>query len=111
MVSLVLQMRSREALQYEKEVDMILDLGYIIGYVGVVAGLFVAPAQLIRILRTKCVAGISITTYLFLILALICYLLHAIYIRSEVFILAQCVNLVVNTAIFVLLVRGRKNEI
>jgi len=79
-----------------------------VGWLGVGFGLLVAPAQLIRILRTKCTTGISITTYLCLCLALVCYLVHALYIQDAVFITAQAVNITVNFTILVLLVRGKR---
>ncbi len=82
-------------------------IGYIIGWIGVGFGLFVAPPQLIKILRSKKTDGISLTTYVFLFLALICYLIHAIYINSTVFIVAQSINLVTNSIILGLLIKNR----
>jgi uncharacterized protein with PQ loop repeat len=49
--------------------------------------------------------GVSVITYLFLCLALVCYLIHAIYIKSPVFIIAQSINIAVNGAIFAILLR------
>ena len=80
--------------------------GYLIGWLGVAFGLLVAPPQLIRIIVTGEVLGISVWTYTFLVLALVCYLLHAIYIKSKVFIVAQSVNLVINSIILVYVVIG-----
>ena len=74
-----------------------------IGWAGVGFGLLVAPAQLWKILRTRQVNGISKVTYTFLCLALIAYLIHAIYIKDAVFITAQAVNITVNFTILVLL--------
>ncbi len=70
-----------------------------IGWLGVAFGFLVGPAQLWRILRTGKVEGISLMTYVFLCLALVCYLIHAICIKDMVFIVAQSVNLCVNTII------------
>ena len=81
--------------------------GYLIGWLGVAFGLMVAPPQLIRILLTGETQAISLWTYLFLVLALTCYLLHAIYIKSKVFIVAQSINLVVNSIILVYLIGNR----
>lgn len=78
--------------------------GYLVGWMGVAFGLLVAPPQLIKILMTGEVAGISVWTYSFLVLALICYLLHAIYIKSKVFIVAQSVNLITNSVILAYLI-------
>jgi len=76
-----------------------------IGWLGVGFGFLVAPPQLLKIIQTGTVSGISTLTYLFLCLALACYLIHAIQIKSRVFITAQSVNLVVNTVILVMLIR------
>lgn len=86
-------------------------LGELIGWAGVVAGLCVAPPQLIKIIKTNSTQGISIFTYSALVLALAFYLLHAIYIRSPVFVTAQAVNLVTNTTILIFLIKRRKRGV
>jgi len=83
-------------------------MGEIIGWIGFGCGAFVAPAQLYRIIKTKEVKGISLTTYIFLVCAMTCYLLHAISINSPVFVTAQSVNLLTNLVILVLLIRRRR---
>jgi len=84
-------------------------IGEMIGWFGVLFGLFVAPAQLLRILRTGETRGISLCTYIFLLLALTCYLVHAIMIQDPVFIVAQAINMLSNAAILIILLR-RKGE-
>ena len=79
-----------------------------IGWIGVLFGCLVAPPQLWRIIKTGTTAGISLTTYIFLCCALTCYLIHAIYIDSVVFIVAQSVNLATNSVILYLLLRRNK---
>ena len=79
-------------------------MGYWIGWVGVAFGLFVAPPQLIKIYLTGGVNDVSLWTYVFLCLALICYLWHAIHIKAKVFIVAQSINLITNSIILALLV-------
>lgn len=83
----------------------------IVGWLGVVFGLCVAPPQLWKILKTKKTDGISLLTYSFLCLALFCYLLYAVFIKDAVFITAQLINLTLNTAILFLLIRNRENRI
>jgi len=78
-----------------------------IGWLGVAFGLLVAPPQLWKILKTGKTEGISLPTYIFLTLALICYLIHAICIKDAVFITAQSVNLVTNSIILYLLMRRK----
>ena len=84
-----------------------MELGYIIGWVGVLFGLAVPVPQLIKIIRTKSMNDVSMGTYIFLCLTLTCYLIHAIWISAPVFIVAQSLNLVNNTLILGLLVRGK----
>jgi len=81
-----------------------MKFGNLVGWLGVAFGLFVAPPQLIKIWQTGAVADISLCTYIFLTLALACYLWHAVYIKSKVFIVAQSINLVTNSIILVLLI-------
>ena len=75
-----------------------------------VFGLLVGPAQLVKILKTREVKGISVATYTFLCLALFCYLLHAIHIQDPVFITAQSINISVNGFVLFLLIKLRKGE-
>ena len=85
-----------------------MEIGFVIGWMGVALGLCVPIPQLIKIIKTKSLADISLGTYIFLICCLICYLIHAIHIRSPVFTTAQAINLVTNGTILVLLIRRRK---
>ena len=77
-----------------------------VGWMGVAFGIFVAPPQLVRIMMTGQTEAISMVTYTFLILAMICYLLHAIHIKAPVFIVAQSINLIVNFTILMYLIGG-----
>ena len=84
-----------------------MEFGYIIGGVGVAFGLLVPLPQLIKIIKTKSLNDIALGTYIFLFCCLMCYLIHAIYIKSPVFIVAQAMNLTTNSIILILLVRHR----
>ena len=84
-----------------------MDFGYVIGWCGVAFGLMVAPPQLYKIIKTRRMNDISLVTYSALCITLICYLIHAIYIHSVVFTTAQAINLTINTAIWVMLMRHR----
>jgi len=79
-----------------------------IGWLGVAFGLLVAPPQLWKILKTGNTEAISLVTYAFLCLALICYLLYAISINDPVFITAQSINTTVNVAILIQLIRRKR---
>ncbi len=83
-----------------------MEIGNVIGYIGVVLGLAVPVPQLLKLARTGS-SGVSLGTYVFLCLALVCYLIHAIYIGSPVFTLAQSINLTTNTVILAVLARRR----
>jgi len=82
-------------------------LGNLVGWLGVACGLLVAPPQLIKILKSRRIDGISTLTYVALNFTLVFYLLHAIYIQSPVFITAQSVSLIVNGTILILLLRRK----
>lgn len=86
---------------------MRMDIGYIVGWIGVGLGLCVPIPQLINILTHKRIDGVSLMTYVFLVGCLVCYLGHAIYISAEVFIFAQAFNLCSNGTILVLLIRNK----
>ncbi len=86
-----------------------MEIGNIIGYIGVVLGLAVPVPQLLKLARTGS-SGVSLGTYVFLCLALVCYLIHAIYIGSPVFTISQSVNLATNTAILVVLTRRKYDK-
>lgn len=81
--------------------------GYIIGYCGILFGVAVPIPQLIKIYKTRRLSDVSLGTYTFLVCCLICYLIHAIYIKSVVFTVAQSVNLLTNSIIWILLMRHR----
>jgi MtN3 and saliva related transmembrane protein len=87
-----------------------MELGHIIGWVGVAFGLLVPLPQLYKIYKTKRTTDISLLTYSFLCICLVCYMVHAIYIQSAVFTAAQSINLTTNTAVLALLIRGRNHE-
>ena len=80
-----------------------MKLGSKVGWLGVGFGFLVGPFQLLRIIITHETIGISLHTYIFLVLALSCYLFEAVRIRSKVFIAAQSINLITNTAILIYL--------
>ena len=76
-----------------------MKLGYWIGWMGVAIGLCVPIPQIVKILNTGEVSGISIGTYILLISCMTCYLIHAIHIKSKVFIVAQSINIATNSII------------
>ena len=88
--------------------EKVLVIGYWIGWAGVLTGLLVAPPQLLKIIRTGKTDGISIVTYWALVFALLFYLIHAIYIGSLVFVVAQAINLLTNGVILIMLLRRTK---
>ncbi len=89
------------------ELNMGGTMGELIGWMGVILGVCVPLPQLYRIWKTKVVGGVSLGTYTFLVLALTCYLAHAIYINSPVFITAQSINLGTNFIIWGILIKDK----
>ena len=86
-------------------------IGYWIGWIGLAFGILVPIPQIIKIFKTRSVAGISLQTYVFLVCALTCYLIHAIYIKSDVFTIAQSINLATNSVVLGFLIKNRsRNE-
>lgn len=86
-----------------------MDFGYLIGWAGACIGITVPLFQIRKLLKSKDGTGVSILTYISLECALLCYLLHAIYIRSEVFTVIQSVNLCTNGFVLGWLLKaGRK---
>jgi len=81
-----------------------VSFGYAIGWIGVGFGLLVPIPQILKILQGGTVDGIALFTYVFLVICLSCYLVHAIYIKSKVFITAQSINLVNNAIVLILLI-------
>ena len=87
-----------------------MEFGYWVGWLGVFWGLLVPVPQLVKIIKTKKLADVSLGTYAILMACLICYLTHAIHIKAEVFICAQSVNLCTNGVIFFLLIKDRRRS-
>ena len=84
-----------------------MDFGYLIGWIGLGFGVFVPLPQLYKMFKTKRLEDVSLGTYTLLVCCLLCYLVHAIHIKAIVFVCAQALGLVLNSAIWVLLIRGR----
>ena len=84
-----------------------MEFGFVIGWVGVGFGLLVPLPQLIKIIKTKSLNDIALGTYILLFFCILSYLIHAIYIKSPVFTVAQSVNLITNSIILILLIRHR----
>ena len=67
------------------------------GWLGLALGVLVPIPQLYKIYKTRKVGDIAIWTYLILVIALSCYLIHAIIINDPIFIIAQGINLLTNS--------------
>lgn len=78
----------------------------IIGWLGVCIGVVVPLPQLVRIFKTGKVANISVLTYALLVVTISCYLLHAIKIGDAIFTVSNAFNLLTNSLVLIMLVRG-----
>jgi len=81
---------------------------YLIGWLGVALGLLVPIPQFYKILRTKKTGDVSVGTYTLLVMAITCYLIHAISIGSIVFTVSQSINLITNTIVLICIIKGKK---
>ena len=82
-----------------------MELGNMIGWLGLAFGILVPLPQLYKIFKTRKYNDVSVGTYFFLVLALVCYLIHAIHIKAPVFIVSQSINLTTNAIILYYLIR------
>jgi uncharacterized protein with PQ loop repeat len=82
-----------------------MELGNLVGWVGLGFGVCVPLPQLYQMIRHKAF-HVSLWTYILLFIAIACYLWHAIFIRDPVFITAQAVNLLTNGAVLFLLAKN-----
>jgi len=77
------------------------------GWLGVFL-LALAPLPHLRSLfKTGKGKDVAIGTYLLVVAGVVCYLIHAIIIEDTVFIVSNSINLVLNTIVLILLLRGR----
>lgn len=79
----------------------------LIGWFGVCIGIVVPLPQLVHIFKTGKVENVSIWTYALLVVAMVCYLFHAINIKDPVFITAQSINILTNSTVLAYLIKGR----
>lgn len=82
----------------------------LIGWVGVCIGVVVPLPQLYNIFRYNKVSGVSIGTYSLLVMAMACYLIHAINIRDAVFVVAQSINILTNGLVLIMLIKSRNDR-
>ena len=67
----------------------------IIGWIGVLLGIFVSVPQAIKSIKEKSTKGVSLHAYQLLFLTVLCYLIRAIAIKEPIFIVSNAVNLIV----------------
>ena len=84
-----------------------LTLGYIAGYLGLAFGILVPLPQLYRMIKTGKSNDVSLLTYVFLFLAVMGYLIHAIYLGAVVFIVSNALGLTLNTIVLIILIRRK----
>lgn len=82
-------------------------MSIIIGWIGVLFGLFISVPQIIKSIKEKSTKGVSVATYILLFLAVSCYLVRAIAIQEAIFIVSNSFNLVVTTTMLTLFYKYR----
>ncbi len=85
-----------------------MDITVIVGSIGLILSFLVAPPQLIKIMRTKNVKGISKWTYIILCMVMLCYLIRSIAIVEWIFILSNGINILFNIWVLILIVKYEK---
>jgi len=77
------------------------------GWIGIIFGQFVPWFQIHKIYKSKRSKDVSVWTYIFLDIALIFYLIHAIDISDPAFIVAQSLALFSNCLALFLIIKHR----
>jgi len=79
----------------------------VIGFIGLAFGLFVNIPQAVLIYKNKDSRNVSLTTYVLLLVCVICYFIHAVAIRDAVFITSNGLAVFVTTTVIILIRRYR----
>lgn len=82
-----------------------MELGYVIGWVGVALGVAIPIPQLRKMLKTKSMGDVSTGTYALLVPQMMLALMHAVYINSLVFISTYSFAVIMNGIILAMLIR------
>lgn len=82
-----------------------MELTSIIGYIGFFFGVLVSVPQVIKSYRAKSTKGVSSLTYIFLLIAVCCYLVRAIAIKEWVFIFSNSFQIVITLTMLDLMQR------
>ncbi len=67
----------------------------IIGWIGVILGMFISFPQLIKTIKEKTTKGLSKHTFYLLFITIWCYLIRSIAIREPIFIVSNLIGLVI----------------
>lgn len=81
---------------------MIGKVSEIIGWIGVMLGVFVSVPQVIKSIKEKSTKGVSKQVYQLLSLTVLCYLIRAIAIREPIFIVSNSINLIITSVMLYL---------
>jgi len=85
-----------------------MEITTLIGFIGLFFSIFVAPPQLIKIVKSRKTGGVSILTYLLLCFVMICYFIHALAIKDVIFAISNGLNFIVNFTILICLFKYKK---
>lgn len=67
----------------------------IIGWIGVILGMFISFPQVIKTIKGKTTKGLSKHTFYLLFITILCYLIRSIAIREPIFIVSNLISLVI----------------
>lgn len=79
-----------------------------IGWLGFSFGIVISIPQIIKIIQTKSVEGISRLTYILLICACLCYTIRSIAIRELIFVVSNSFQISISLVILFLINKYQK---
>ena len=82
----------------------------LIGWLGVVFGMFISIPQICKSYKSKSVDGVSLRTYQILFIAILCYLTRAIAIGEAIFIVSNSLNLTICCVMLILFRRYNESR-
>jgi uncharacterized protein with PQ loop repeat len=87
-----------------------MDISIVAGVTALIFDCCVAPSQLLYLVKTRKTEGIFILTYIFLVLAMGLYFVHAYMISDVIFMIATAVSCAIDLVILILLLKWRKRN-
>jgi len=88
----------------------IVSLSKFIGWLGFCFGVFISIPQIIKIIKTKSIDGISRTTYVLLLCTCVCYTVRSLVIKEYIFIASNIFQIIITLIVLYLMKKYEKKE-